>query len=232
MTLSVDDVLGRIATMHKERPLYSQPLWRDLVDGNLSQTQLKEFAFHYSIVPLPNNNYHGRLYLHCPDYRWRALIAEICYEEGTGRLFANGKPHCELYLDFGAALGWTEEELWNAEYMPLALAWKAYFERLCESDFLEGATAHMLSGEAMIPGTFGRIADKMQEKFGFSEEQVAFWRVHDVADGDHSDIGKRLLEEFAPTQADRERVLRIVDAYKDVVFMMYDEIYKRVQAAA
>ena len=192
--------------------------------------KLKVFAFHYSIVPLPNNNYHGRLYLHCPDYRWRSLIAEICYEEGTGRLFANGKPHCELYLDFGTALGWTEEELWNAEYMPLALAWKAYLERLCESDFLEGATAHMLSGEAMIPGTFGRIADKMQEKFDFSEEQVAFWRVHDVADGDHSDIGKRLLDEFAPTQADRERVLRIVDAYKDVVFMMYEEIYKRVQA--
>ena len=90
----------------------------------------------------------------------------------------------------------------------------------------------MLSGEAMIPGTFGRIADKMQEKFGFNEEQVAFWRVHDVADGDHSNIGKRLLDEFAPTQADRERVLKVVDAYKDVVFFMYEEIYKRVQAVA
>ena len=232
MALSVDDVLGRIAEMHQERPLYSQPLWRDLVDGNLSKAQLKEFAFHYSIVPLPNHNYHGRLYLNCADYRWRILIAEVCYEEGTGRLFAGGKPHCELYLDFGTAVGWREDELWNAEYMPRALAWKAYFERVLETSFLDGATAHMLSGEAMIPGTFGRIADKMQEKFGFTEAQVAFWRVHDVADGDHSDIGKRLLEEFAPSQADRERVLKVVDAYKDVVFFMYDEIYKRVQAAA
>ena len=230
MSLSVDDVLGRIAEMHRERPLYSQPLWRDLVDGNLSRAQLKEFAYHYGIVPLPNHNYHGRLYLSCPDYRWRKLVAEICYEEGTGRLFADGRPHCELYLDFGTALGWTEDELWSAEYTPRALAWKAYFERLLESGFLEGASAHMLAGEAMIPGTFGRIADKLQERFGFDDRQVAFWRVHDVADDDHSGIGRRLLEEYAPDQADRERVLKVVDAYKDVVFLMYEEIYKRVQA--
>ena len=166
----------------------------------------------------------------CPDYRWRILIAEVCYEEGTGRLFADGKPHCELYIDFGTALGWTEAELFSAEYTPRALAWKAYFERLLESGFLEGATAHMLAGEAMIPGTFGRVADKMQEQFDFTDTQVAFWRVHDVADGDHSDIGKRLLDEFAPTQADRERVLKVVDAYKDVAFLMDEEIYKRVQA--
>lgn len=88
----------------------------------------------------------------------------------------------------------------------------------------------MLAGEAMIPGTFGRIADKLQERFGFDDRQVAFWRVHDVADDDHSGIGRRLLEEYAPAQADRERVLKVVDAYKDVVFLMYEEIYKRVQA--
>ena len=54
--------------------------------------------------------------------------------------------------------------------------------------------------------------------------------VHDVADDDHSDIGRRLLDEYAPSQADRERVLKVVDAYKDVVFLMYEEIYKKVQA--
>ncbi|MBM3510920.1 MAG: iron-containing redox enzyme family protein [Alphaproteobacteria bacterium] len=228
--LSVQDVLGRIAEMHKNRSLYSQPLWRALVDGTLSRAQVREFAYHYSIVPVPNNNYHGRLYVHCPDWRWRRRIAEICYEEGTGRLYSNGKPHCELYFDFAGAFGWSERELVTAEYMPVAQAWKAYFERMCESSFLKGATAHMLSGEAMIPGTFGRIADQLQKKFDLTDDQVAFWRVHDVADGDHSDIGRELLEQYAPTEADRELVLRTVDAYKDVVFQMYAAIYDRVRS--
>lgn len=227
--LSVPDVLARIREMHKERSLYTQPLWRALVDGTLSRAQVKEFAYHYSIIPVPNNNYHGRLYLHCPDWRWRSRIAEICYEEGTGRLFANGKPHCQLYFDFADAFGWTEREIIEAEYMPAAVGWKAWFERLCESNFLKGATAHMLSGEAMIPGTFRRIADQFQAKLGLNDDQVAFWRVHDVADGDHSDIGRELLDQFAPTQDDRKLVLKIVDQYKDMVFAMYGAIWDRVR---
>ena len=191
---------------------------------------MREFAFHYSIIPLPNYNYHGRLYLNCHDYRWRSRIAEICYEEGTGRLFSDGKPHCELYLDFATAFDWTPDELWNAEYLPMAQAWKTWFERLCEESFLKGATAHMLSGEAMIPGTFGRIADRLQEEFSLSDSQVAFWRVHDVADGEHSDIGRELVEQFAPSEEDRQLVLRTVDLYKDVVFRMYDDIWTSVQA--
>ncbi len=41
-----------------------------------------------------------------------------------------------------------------------------------------------------------------------------------------------MLEEFAPTQVEPERVIKTVDANKDGVFFMYDEIYKRVQVAA
>ena len=88
----------------------------------------------------------------------------------------------------------------------------------------------MLSGEAMIPGTFGRIADRLQEEFSLSDSQVAFWRVHDVADGEHSDIGRELVEQFAPSEEDRQLVLRTVDLYKDVVFRMYDDIWTSVQA--
>lgn len=230
MPLTVQNVLDRIAEMHQTRTLYSRPLWKALVDGGLSRNQMREFAFHYSIIPLPNYNYHGRLYLNCHDYRWRSRIAEICYEEGTGRLFSDGKPHCELYLDFATAFDWTPDELWNAEYLPMAQAWKTWFERLCEESFLKGATAHMLSGEAMIPGTFGRIADRLQEEFSLNDSQVAFWRVHDVADGEHSDIGRELVEQFAPSEEDRQLVLRTVDLYKDVVFRMYDDIWASVQA--
>jgi len=230
MPLTVQNVLDRIAEMHQTRTLYSQPLLKTLVDGGLSRNQMREFAFHYSIIPLPNYNYHGRLYLNCHDYRWRSRIAEICYEEGTGRLFSDGKPHCELYLDFSTAFDWTPDELWNAEYLPMAQVWKTWFERLCEESFLKGATAHMLSGEAMIPGTFGHIADRLQEEFSLNDSQVAFWRVHDVADGEHSDIGRELVEQFAPSEEERQLVLRTVDLYKDVVFRMYDDIWASVQA--
>ena len=51
----------------------------------------------------------------------------------------------------------------------------------------------------------------------------------DTADADHSDVGRDLLEEFAPTEADRELVLRTVKRHMGVAFHLYDQIYEAVQ---
>ncbi|MDA0261891.1 MAG: hypothetical protein O3A21_06835, partial [Proteobacteria bacterium] len=61
------------------------------------------------------------------------------------------------------------------------------------------------------------------------DKGVAFWTVHDVADEDHSGVGKELLEEFATTDADRERVLEIVQETVDMTFLFFDSIDERLK---
>jgi pyrroloquinoline-quinone synthase len=230
MALSVEETLRQVREIHKRRQFQDHPLWVGLLEGTFSKEQVCEFARQFGIVPLHNHNYHGRLYVICPDPKWREMIAEVCYEEGTGRLFANGVPHNQLYLDFGAGLGLGREEMMNPVYGPGALAFKSYFIQICGSTFLEGVAAHMLAGEAQGPGVFSKLARTLERRFGLSKKATDFWTVHDVADGEHSSIGDRLLNEFAPTEADRRRVIEVVEGTVGITFLLYDDIYSRVQA--
>jgi pyrroloquinoline quinone (PQQ) biosynthesis protein C len=230
--LTVEKALEGVAQAHKEKPFYEHPLWVGLLEGTFSKTQVKEFARQFGIIPLWNHNYHGRLYVICPNRHWRERIAEVVYEEGTGRLFAGGIPHNQLYLDFGADLGMGEDEMWNADYCPEAIAFRTYFQHMCGKSFLEGVASHMLAGEAQGPGVFARMAETFKRRYNMTDKGVAFWVVHDVADGDHSSVGEELLADFAPTEDDRKLVLKTVAETIDMTFLLYDGMYKRMQALA
>ena len=229
MSLSADRVLELIAQLHKQRSNYDHPLWSGMVTGTHNLEQVRYFCRQHSIITLHNHNYHGRLYVVCPDPEWRERIAEVSYEEATGRLFANGVSHHKLYLAYGKALGLDREDMYGTDYCAGALAFRAYFSDICGRSFLEGVSAHMLAGEAQIPGLYGRIADKLREKFGLDDEGLAYWYVHDKADEDHSDAGRELLHDFARGQAELELVLETVGKTVDIMFLMYDDIWSHMK---
>ena len=229
MGLTNDQVLEHIDEIHSIRPFYEHPAWAGLIDGSFTLEQTREFARQFGIIPLHNHNYHGRLYVHCPDPKWREMIAEVVYEEGTGRIYADGVPHNQLYYNFGEGLGMSREDLGKPRYCSGAIAFKNYFQNMCERPFLEGVSAHMLAGEAQGPGVFAGIAENLKQNLGLDDKAVAFWVVHDVADDDHSGIGRQLLEEFATSDADRDRVLEVVQETVDMTFLMFDSMYENIR---
>ena len=81
-------------------------------------------------------------------------------------------------------------------------------------------------------GVGGTLAANLKKNFGLDDKAVAFWTVHDVADEDHSGVGKELLSEFANNDDDRERVLEIVQETVDMTFLLYDGMHKRIAALA
>lgn len=228
MALTADAVLNQIKEIHKAKPMHGHALWTGMLEGSFSLEQVQYFCLQHGIIPLHNHNYHGRLYVGCPDANWRERIGEVAYEESTGRIHADGVSHHKLYLNYGKALGLSREQMLGADYCPGAEAFKAYFQLMCGQSFLEGVSAHMLAGEAPIPGLYGRIAKKLKEKFGLSDEGVAYWVVHDTADEDHSDVGRDLLAEFAPDEKSLQLVLKVVKTTIGVMHLMYDDIYKHV----
>ena len=228
MAMKTSDVLEAIDTIHKERSNYGHPLWKGMVEGTHNLQQVRYFCKQHSIITLHNHNYHGRLYVACPDAGWRERIAEVSYEEATGRLFANGVSHHKLYLNYAKGLGLSKDDMYNADYCAGALAFKAYFSDAC-SRFVEGVSAHMLAGEAQIPGLYKRIADRLGEQFGLEGESLDYWYVHDTADEDHSDVGRELLDQFAKTDADRELVIYTVRKTVEVMFVMYDDIWAHME---
>jgi len=228
--LTVEETLRRVQQAHKDKPFYEHPLWVGLLQGSFRKPQIREFARQFGIIPLWNQNYHGRLYVNCPDYRWRQRIAEVVYEEGTGRLYAGGVPHHRLYLDFGEDLGLSADEMIHTKYCPQAIGFRTYFQHTCDGDFTRAVACHMLGAEAQGPGVFARMARTFKERYGMSDKGVAFWIVHDTADEDHSSVGAELLADFAKSDAERQIIVDTVKETIDMTMLLYDGIYKSMQA--
>jgi pyrroloquinoline quinone (PQQ) biosynthesis protein C len=237
MALTTKSVLARIDQIHEEKPMYGHPLWTGMVEGTFNLDQVRYLCQQHGGIPLHNHKYHGPLYVICPDPDWREMLAEVVYEECTGRLFADGVSHHKLYLNYAKSLGLEPSEMYDPPYCAGVVAFQGFFEHLCGSTFLKGVSAHMLAGEAAIPGLYGRIAKGLQEKFGLDDVGVKYWIVHDTADKEHSDVGRRLLDQFATTEEDRKLVLKTVQEMIDIMHLMYDDIYRHTvklgdQAAA
>ena len=227
----ISAVLVRLAKVHEPYSRYKHPLWAGLMEGRFEKPQVKEFIRQAGIIPLFNHLYHGPLYVKCPDPQWREMIAEVVYEEGTGRMFADGVPHWKLWLRLGAAFGLSPEEMWNADFCPEAIAYRAFFHNICSGDFLEGVSAHMLGSEAQVPGAVGSVSQGLKKKFGLSDHDLAFYIVHNHADSEHSDVGRKLLARFARTDADFERVVAAVTQMVKVTHVLSNGILERVQRA-
>ena len=226
MAITNQEVLDAIATMHRNQPMYGHPLWTGMVEGRWNLEQTRYLCKQHGGIPLHNHNYHGNLYTICPDPEWREMIAEVAYEEATGRLFSDGISHHKLYLNFARGLGLEPEEMYDPPYCPGVIAFQAYFTNVCRKTFLEGVAAHMLAGEAAIPGLYIQIAHKLQEKFGLNDEAVAYWVIHDSADEEHSDVGKKLLDQYATTDKERQLVIKTAKQMLDVQHLMYDDMLK------
>ena len=230
MTLTTQGVLDRISEIHKELPMYGHPLWTGMVEGTWNLEQSRYICQQHGGIPLHNHNYHGNLYVICPDPAWRELIAEVAFEEATGRLMSNGVSHHRLYLDYAKGMGLTPEQMYDPPYCAGVVAFQAYFTQICSKSFLEGVAAHMLAGEAAIPGLYIRIARNLQEQFGLSDEEVAYWVIHDSADEEHSDVGRKLLDQFARTEDERRLVLKTVRQMLEIQHLMYDDVHKNTVA--
>jgi pyrroloquinoline-quinone synthase len=232
MPKSAEATLTEVKNIIREYAWSDQPMYKMLMHEKITLPQLRYFATQYSVFPLHNHNYHGNLYVICPDPGWRRRIAEVVYEEGTGRLFANDREHSKLWLIFGAALGLSPEVMWTTPFCAGAMALRVYFEWICKRSFLEGVAAHMLAGEAQVPGVYGKVARNLQKQFGFTEEQVSFFDVHEVADEDHSSVGRELLDQFAKSEADYDLVLKTVRDYAGIERLMNADIYNNMLKAA
>ena len=185
-------------------------MWAALIEGALSLDQLREFARQYGIIPLHNHNYHGRLYVSCPDPRWRSRIAEVCYEEGTGWLYAGGRAPLEALFELRRGAGACRRRDVGAGLYPGG----GDVPLLLQRDLRPLVPGRRLGAHAGRRGDGAR--NLLQDRGGLpgqsrlDDQAVAFWIVHDTADTDHSNLGRELLDQFAPSDAEREQVLATV----------------------
>ena len=221
MTFSdeIFELLGELAAK-QERTFF-----RKLIEGQVTKAGLREYYAHLyheccSFVRLVSAVH---AFAEERDQR-EALGHNLVDEYGHGE---PGMDHPSLTLRISRSLGLTEDEVMAHGLYPEV---KAEFERLralAFSSFLEGL-AVLVTIEADLPIRHRIMRQALIERYGMKPEDLAYYAEHmDGSDsvkaggsygGDDVHVGRevKLLEKYATTEADREKVRAAIRTAFDV----------------
>ena len=218
----VGELVARIA---KKRTFGGHPLWLDLADGKLTNAQLRIFAVQFFLQVREFPRAVSAMHANCPFPDERMALAESVYEEETGRISGCNKPHPELFIRFGEAIGLARTDMTEGRPLPATRALIDWFELSTrQRSFIEAAAAINLAAEGQVPGAFGPMARRLQEHYGLDREAVEFFDIHEMADAEHSDVGDNIVVRHARDAAMQDRVRDALQHSLDAWWQFFDGI--------
>ena len=186
------------------------------VSGGLGRDILGEWVkqhYHY-VSHFPQ--WCASIYAHSNDEATNKFLIENIMEE-EGHVEEGGFPaakHIELLLDFGEACGKSRQEIQDAQKNGELMAGLLGLQSWCTVQSLKPthmAVAGLLVGlESQVPQIYKRTTPPLIEKYGFTEEEIVFFRLHIVADTEHGKRGYEIVERLADTDEKKEACLRAV----------------------
>jgi len=120
---------------------------------------------------------------------------------------ADERNHQAMFQKFGRSLeikeDYMEGDLWTgkSEWLENAIA---------KSQWQSVLAFALVGGESNVPRFFRVMIPALQENYGFTDDDLVFFREHLVADEVHGDIGATLLAECAQTSMEKETILEAV----------------------
>jgi len=145
----------------------------------------------------------------CPDWEVRIKIIEACSQEIIAdHEFGNGKAHWEILEDLGRSIGLSTDDMRTARPTDTTqLCWLAWEALTKNRSWLEGLVANTCAERVNVPGygdgEFRRVGfsgvqrEYWRKMFGLTDAQLIFWKLHEDADIEHSNLGWQTIGEQA-----------------------------------
>lgn len=180
------------------RSMLTHPFYQAWEHGALTRDALKAYAkqyfHHVEAFPRAVSAVHAN----CPNAKGRRLLAEnLAEEEGLGQ----GKDdHASLWLGFAAGMGADEAEVRavsvNAETQGLIDT----FRKLSRQSYASGLGA-LYAYESQLPAIAKTKIEGLVERYDVTEPRtLKFFEVHELADVEHSDVCRELLDALPEDQ--------------------------------
>lgn len=182
----------------EDRSMLTHPFYQAWEEGTLTKEALREYAkqyfHHVEAFPRAVSAVHAN----CPDAMGRRLLAEnLAEEEGLGE----GKDdHASLWMGFAASLGADEADVRgvavNAETQTLIDT----FRKLSRQSYASGLAA-LYAYESQLPAIARTKIKGLVERYDMNEPRaLKFFEVHEIADVEHSDVCRELLDALPADQ--------------------------------
>jgi len=175
-----------------ERAMLKHPFYQAWTEGRLPLDTLRAYArqyfHHVEAFPRAVSAVHSA----CPDRDGRRMLAEnLAEEEG---LDAGKQDHASLWLMFASGLGESEKGVRAQDLNPETQALIETFSKLSRRSYASGLGA-LYAYESQFPGVASAKIEGLVDRYGIGDEEtLRFFRVHETADVEHSNICRTLLD--------------------------------------
>ena len=200
----------------KEKNILKHPFYADWKSGKLSKSMLREYAKQYYKHVAAFPQYLSALHCKIDNFDDRKLILQNLMDEESG-----DKNHIELWLSFGKALGLSKEEIRNESATQETKSFVNHFKSITKEKSIAEGVAALYAYESQIPVVSEEKINGLVNFYGVNTEQgLEYFKVHKVADIEHSEAEKKLIEKYALDEGTKAKVLQAVDQTLDAYWSM------------
>jgi pyrroloquinoline-quinone synthase len=183
-----------------ERAMLKHPFYEAWTEGRLPLGTLRAYArqyfHHVEAFPRAVSAVHSA----CEDRDGRRMLAEYLAEEEG--IEAGKQDHASLWMMFACGLGEDETAVRAQPLNPETQALIDAFRRLSRRSYASGLGA-LYAYESQFPGVARAKIEGLTDRYGIDDEEtLRFFRVHETADVEHSEICRRLLDRLPEDQRD------------------------------
>src|SRR6185503_7805933 len=212
MAVAARAFVGELREIVDQKHTKNHPLVRRIADGTFSIPELRFFAQqYYQRTARMFPKLVAAVYSRSPDdpELEHMLLENVVSESG----FLNPtQEHKKLFFQFGRGLGLSREEIERARPVPELQAFIGWRDRIFyDAPWLEALTIQSFVFEGQNLKRAAVIADGLRKHYPLSEDAIAFWSTHgSEVEEEHADVGPRMVERYATTDAIQERLRAIV----------------------
>ncbi|MBX5492875.1 MAG: iron-containing redox enzyme family protein [Chloroflexi bacterium] len=213
----------RLAEAAEQTNYKRHPFTTAWANGELSREQLIEWTQQHWLFVMHFPRWIAALYARCPDQDTRDYLLEnLMEEEGSYK-------HTDMLLTFGEACGATREQLTSARKLPTTRALTDWGDLLSLTAPFEIALAGITVGmEGPVPGFYGRVLPTLRQHYGFTEEQLINFTVHQTADVEHSAKGLELVERYCVRPEQQDAAVEVVRQAAEMYWLYVEGLYQHI----
>jgi pyrroloquinoline-quinone synthase len=176
------------------------------------------------------------VYASCPHQDVQQFLLENVAEEeglvGSGD-FAPVR-HADLLLEFAETCGLPRANVLAAEskgeLLPELIGLRSWCTVQSRRPFIEALPGLLIGLESQVPGIYRKTMPPLIEKYGFAEDELAYFSLHLVADVDHGEKGYAIVEKYATTDEQRTTAVHLVKEAAMMRRLYIDGLYRNLVA--
>ncbi|MBI4548132.1 MAG: CADD family putative folate metabolism protein [Ignavibacteriae bacterium] len=214
--------ISKLDDIIKRNSMLNHPFYQTWSMGKLSREALREYAKQYYHFVQAFPTFLSATHANTPHLSVRQELLENLIEEERGE-----GNHPELWMKFVESLGVTSQEVTYTPLLPETKEAIDTFRSLTrDGEYLEGVAA-LYAYESQIPQVAGVKISGLKKFYGIrANDALLFFTVHQEADVYHSSGERKILQQYATNDHERQACLEAARKSSQAMLRLLDGVYR------